>query len=106
MFGLEDLKIYNGYQSSNGSTLVSIGFDLGNYRCDGPLDAAWTPQWFHIQNNQISHIGNGMVLVDAGDYNGDGKSEILFWSSGYNEDGYVLYFDNLHQKVEYKWNYH
>jgi hypothetical protein len=106
LYGVEDLNIHNGYRSSSDSALISIGLDLGKYRCDGPSDTSWAPQWFLIRSDQITFIGNEMVLVDAGDYNGDGKSEILFWSSGYNKDGYILYFDNLRQKVEYKWSYH
>ena len=47
-----------------------------------------------------------MELVDAGDYDGDGRSELLFWRGGYNRDGYVLVFDELRQKVEYTWSYH
>jgi hypothetical protein len=106
LFDVEALKIHNGYRSRNGNALISIGLDLNQYRCDGPSDASWASQWFLIRNNQIAFIGNEMMLVDAGDYNGDGKSEILFWSSGYNKDGYILYFDDLQQKVEYKWSYH
>lgn len=105
-YGAEDLKIRGSYQSSSGSALVSIGLDLDKYRCDGPSDESWDTHWFVIRNNQIDLLGSGMVLVDAGDYDGDGKSEILFWSSGYNKDGYILYFDNLRQKAEYKWSYH
>jgi hypothetical protein len=47
-----------------------------------------------------------MVLVGAGDYDGDGNSEILFQGGGYNKDGYTLYFDNLRQKAEFNWSYH
>jgi len=46
------------------------------------------------------------MLLDVGDYDKDGKSEVLFWSSGYNEDGYVLYYDDFRKKVPFKWHYH
>jgi hypothetical protein len=47
-----------------------------------------------------------MELVDAADYDGDGKSELLFWQSAYNRDGYILIFDDLRQRIEYTWRYH
>lgn len=106
LFRAEDLQIYKGYRSSSGSELISIGLDLDKYQCDGPSGPEWAAQWFFIRNEKIDFIGNEMELVDAGDYDGDGNSEILFWSSGYNKDGYILYFDNLRQKVEFKWSYH
>jgi hypothetical protein len=105
-FGPEDLKIYKVYRSKTGSTLVSIGLTREKNGCDGPMESVWWDQWFLLQDETIDFIGNGMELVDAGDYDGDGRSELLFWHSGYNRDGYVLVFDDLRQKVEYTWSYH
>jgi hypothetical protein len=48
----------------------------------------------------------GLELVGAGDFDGDGQSELLFWQSGYNEDGYLLFSSGLKQKAKYLWGYH
>jgi hypothetical protein len=71
-----------------------------------PLEPAWLAHWFLLHDAQADLIGTGMELVDAGDYDGDGRSEVLFWKSGYNRDGYLLVFDGLRQKAEYTWSYH
>ena len=105
-FKTEDLRIIAGYRSTDGSILISIGLNPENYHCDGPMDAAWLDHWFRIRNSQIDFIGEDLQLIDAGDYDADGTSEVMFWSSGYNKDGYVLYYDDLLKRVEFKWNYH
>lgn len=46
------------------------------------------------------------TLVDAGDYDGNGKSEIIFWSSRYNGDGYVLFYDECTGITDFTWSYH
>jgi hypothetical protein len=105
-FQPEDLKLYKGYRSKTDGILVSVGLDPEKYGCDGVSEPAWLAHWFLLHDEQVDFIANGMELVDAGDYDSDGKSELLFWRSGYNRDGYVLVFDDLRQKAEYTWGYH
>jgi hypothetical protein len=105
-FKPEDLKLFRGYRSKTGDELVSIGLDDAKYGCDGLQDSTWSQHFFLINGYAIDFIGNQMELVDSGDYDGDGLTDFLFWYSGYNEDGYVLVFDDLRQKVEYTWKYH
>lgn len=45
-------------------------------------------------------------LVDAGDYDGDGKSELLFKTGGYNEGGYTLYFNDFSNHIDFKFSFH
>ena len=44
--------------------------------------------------------------IDFGDFDGDGSPEALFWFSGYNEDGYVLFTENFKKSVRFTWLYH
>lgn len=101
----KDLLIYRGYQNKAGQKLISIGLDSKHYHCDGPIEPAWTPHWFLI-NQDIYYIGNDMSVIDAGDYDNDGKSEMMFWHSGYNEDGYTLFYNDFRKRVDYYWKYH
>jgi len=73
---------------------------------DGPLDPSLAPAWYLIDGESIDYLGSEMTLLDAGDYDGDGESELLFWHSGYNSDGYVLIYRDFHEKAEFLWNYH
>ncbi len=74
-------------------------------RCDGPRDDAWATHWFLI-GDAIQFLGVNLSLVDVGDYDADGTAEVLFWYSGYNSDGYSLFYDGLQKRVDYLWNYH
>lgn len=47
-----------------------------------------------------------LELIQFGDFDGDGKTEGLFFLSGYNEDGYVLLYDNMTKQVKFAWGYH
>jgi len=105
-FRAADLQIHDGYRSRTKAVLVSIGLNPADYGCDGPSEAAWSPHWFLLTGKSIDFVGNQMELVVTGDFAGDGKSEALFWSSGYNKDGYILLFDNFRNRAEYLWNYH
>jgi len=53
----------------------------------------------------IEFLGREMRLVDAGDFDADGQSDLLFWHSGYNENGYVLLYDDPRCEAEYTWSY-
>ncbi len=45
------------------------------------------------------------VLIDAGDFAGNGKEEFLFFLSGYNEDGFVLVYDHFTRSARFSWRY-
>lgn len=105
-FKANDLKVFKGYKSKSEGILISIGLDPKKFGCDGPPDANWSDHWFHIRGDQIKLIGIGLELVDSGDYDGDGASEILFWKSAYNRNGYALVFNNFRKVIEYVWSYH
>jgi hypothetical protein len=52
-------------------------------------------------------LGTAMTLVDAGDYDGDGRSELIFWrSEGDNNEGYVLVANGFRSRVAFEWHYH
>lgn len=98
--------IYKSYRSSTDKEIISIGIDLKKINCDGPRPAEWSGNWFLINKQEVDFIGREMELIDAGDYDGDGKSEFLFWRSGYDRDGYILIYNNFRESAEYFWSYH
>ena len=85
--------------------MVALQLDPSKYNCDGPRGPTWSYHWFLVSADQV-FIDLEMDFVDAGDYDGDGKSEVLFWHNGYNEDGYSLYFDDFTRRVDFWWHYH
>jgi hypothetical protein len=51
-------------------------------------------------------LGNGIWLVDAGDYDNDGKSELVFSIDRYNQGGYELFYDDFKKHATFEYGYH
>lgn len=80
---------------------------LDGYRCDGPADAPFVDQWYVIDPEEtITFLGQGMQLVDAGDYDNDGRSEVLFSIDGYNRGGYILFYSDFRKRSAFEFSYH
>lgn len=47
-----------------------------------------------------------MWLVDAGDYDNDGRSELVFSIDRYNEGGYELYYNDFKKHSTFRFGYH
>jgi hypothetical protein len=62
--------------------------------------------WFYVAGKKVRYLGSNMLLMDAGDYDGDGKEEAVFKVQRYNNDGYVLFYGGFKQKAEFSWVYH
>lgn len=101
----EDIKILKAYTSKTSWIVASL--KLGPYKCDGLLEDSYIPTWFLFSpKGKVSVLDSGMTFVDAGDYDGDGKSEIIFQVSRYNKGGYIMYFDDFKQNVDFMFGYH
>jgi hypothetical protein len=42
----------------------------------------------------------------VGTYDRDGSADVLFWYSGYNDDGFTLSYGGLTKHSDFRWNYH
>jgi hypothetical protein len=80
----------------------------------GEIPAMWPEFWLTQSRGQDSvihlfknEIGFGKLeLLEFGDFDGDGKSEGLFFLAGYNLDGYVLFHEGMTKQARYFWGYH
>lgn len=100
-----DLKIARAYSSVRHWSVVELLLD--RYRCEGPIDDAFASQWFAVSpGGEVKFIGQGMWLVDAGDYDNDGKSEIVFSIDRYDEGGYELFYDDFKGHAVLTFSYH
>ncbi len=100
-----DLEALTGYKDRSGRQLISVRLKPRTDGCDGASDVAWDSHTFLV-TAQSTYLGPGLALVDAGDYDAKGKSELLFWFSGYNQDGYVLFSSDFTKEAGYLWQYH
>lgn len=101
----EEIRINKSSTSSLGWALAQV-FLVGN-RCEGPAGGAFLDQWFSIDpKGQVAFLGEGMWLVDVGDYDNDGKSEAVFSISRENRGGYRLFYNDFKRHAEFEFNYH
>ncbi len=100
-----NITVQKVYASKRNWMVASVLLDT--YRCDGPPDEAFAVQWFVITPQQeVRWLGSSMWLVDAGDYDGDGKSELVFAIDAYNRGGYRLFYDDFRSRAEFEFGYH
>lgn len=96
----------DGYFSTDGWSIVTL--KLGGYHCDGPAyDTAFNDQVFVVsRSGETTYLGEGLLYVDAGDYDGDGKSDVIFAIDRYNQAGYALFTNDFSQHVDFTFSYH
>jgi len=104
-YAASELVFGGGYQDRLGRRIVSVMLDPARNDCDGPAEGPLLAHWF-VVGDDISAIGTELSLVEAADFDADGHSELLFWHSCYNNDGYVLLDSTLKLRSEQLWSYH
>jgi hypothetical protein len=101
----EDVKILKSYSSRRGWSIAQVR--LEDYRCDGPADDPFSDQWFAISPElEVKYLDDGMWLVDAGDYDNDGESELVFSIDRDNRGGYELFYDDFKKHATFEFGYH
>jgi hypothetical protein len=103
----EEMEVVKSYQSRSGWTVARVHLG-GAIECDD-VEAGFEidDQWFVITpEKSVSFLDSGMWLVDAGDYDNDGKSELLFAISRDNRGGYVLYYEQFKKHSSFEYGYH
>jgi hypothetical protein len=101
----ENIRITKAYSSNMHWAIARV--QLEQYRCDGPTAAPFVDQWFSISpNREIKFLDKAMWLVDAGDYDNDGRSELVFSIDDYNRGGYRLFYNNFEKRAVFEFSYH
>jgi hypothetical protein len=96
------------YSSNKHSFLVEASLDAGNCGYISEPDEPESEPWFFVSSDGIvRRIGSFLTLLDAGDYDNDGRSEVVFvLSQGENTDGFVLFDSTFEKPVTLAWHYH
>lgn len=102
----KQVLVTKAYQANTGARIVGLQLDAKSNRCDGPADAEWQTHWYLVPAHHGAPVllGDSLVPLDAGDYDGDGQSEFVFTIQRHDEDGYVLFYDGMRKHVEYTWS--
>jgi hypothetical protein len=106
-FGDGDVRPGKAYSSAAGEVLFALAIRGRKPPANAAPGPAWSPHWFVANGSgPIRFLGSAMTVIDAGDYDNDGQSEVVFMKVSYNFTGYVLFFDDFRQSVEFGWSYH
>ena len=100
-----DISVRRSLVSQRGQRMVEML--LKNYRCkDVPADGPYSAQLFHFKNGlDWVWLGNGMSFLEAGDYDGDGQSELIYFMSRGGKDGFVMYYNSVSKFIRLAWAY-
>ncbi|MFN0030721.1 MAG: hypothetical protein ACKVOR_01030 [Flavobacteriales bacterium] len=115
-----DMRFLKSYQSANGNQLIQVVAKLSTDVVDqDPRYSLWILKTKHGELINLTRIIDYQfagdfedddmcycTLIDAGDYDSNGQSEILFKTSRYNGDGYVMFYNDFVNMVDFNWNYH
>ncbi len=102
------LNLVTAYESNRHSFLIETHIEAGNCGyIDDPNDPLSNPWFFVSEDGRARRIGAFMTLLDAGDYDNDGRSEIVFFlSQPEDTDGFVLFDASLREQARFTWFYH
>ena len=106
-----EVRTVQSYRSRNGARIVSLVMaPKRNSLCEYGDEEVADPLVHTVgleTSGKTVFLGTAMTLLDAGDYDGDGHSELIFWrSAGDNDESYVLVADGFRTRVEFAWSCH
>lgn len=102
---IEAKILVNGkaYKNKAGNWVVPMQYKEKSEKSEG-----WAVSGTYVSTlNQPSYyIPGELRLVDAADFDQDGKTELLFALTGYNVGGYVLTYNNSQKLAKFQFTYH
>jgi hypothetical protein len=103
----EDIEVVKTYASSKGWRVARLrlldAIDCNDVEAGFQID----DPWFALDpQGSFHYLGGGMWLVDAGDYDNDGRSELVFSIDRENRGGYELFYDDFKKHVTFQFSYH
>jgi|GEM_PF-1139534 len=106
-YKISDLYAAEQYSSNAKRIIVAFRFkpDSGAQDIVGESSEAF--YWVSVSSGSApKFLGAGLQLIDFADYDSDGATEFLFWLSGYNLDGYKIFWNGFLASETFSWKYH
>jgi hypothetical protein len=109
-----EIVVLKAYGSTKGSFIVET--QLKDHRCvfnmnGTKLQLLEGDQWYYVRSvGEVIFLARDWQLVDAGDYDDDGKSEVIFYVAESKDDvqveneGYILFYDDFRASVRFTWS--
>jgi hypothetical protein len=102
-----EIQIVKAYVSNKSWRIAQLHLE-GAIDCDD-TEAGFAmddPLFVIAPDNIVRYVTSGVWLVDAGDWDNDGVSELLFSINRYNEGGYQLFYDHFQKQASFEFSYH
>jgi hypothetical protein len=102
------LQFPTTYASNKDTFLVESILNAGECGyVDDPNNADSSPWFFVSADGHARRIGSFMSLLDAGDYDNEGRSEVIFiLEQPEDTEGFVLFDADMHKAASLLWTYH
>jgi hypothetical protein len=101
-----DLVIDAAYRNNTDRVIVGVQINHRYISCGAPAFDEWDTHWY-LLGDKPTFLGSSLALVDAGDYDSNGKSELIFaYSAGEALGGYTMFADDFRTRVDVRWSYH
>lgn len=103
----QDIQIVKAYSSRGGWKIARLHLE-GAIACND-VEAGFQidDPWFTSDTrSRFRYLGSGMWLVDAGDYDNDGSSELVFSIDRENRGGYILFYHDFRNRAVFEFGYH
>jgi hypothetical protein len=99
------LRLVRAYRSKDGRELLSV--ELTGCTPPANTDIDYPITYLVLRDaGGITPLGSDLLLIDAGDYDGDGGSEVILGRSLHNHDSYILFSQRFGTRCEFSWGYH
>jgi hypothetical protein len=102
-----EIQIVKAYVSNKRWRIAQVHLQGAIYCDDTEAGFAMDDPVFVITpDNTVRYLTSGVWLVDAGDWDNDGTSELLFSINRYNQGGYQLFYDQFQKQASFEFSYH
>lgn len=103
----KNIKVTQAYSSQKGWSIAGLRLDNVRDCSDEEAGFQIDNPWFVIdQNGTIKLLDTGITLVDAGDYDNNGKAELLFVINRSHEGGFELFYDDFKRRAVFDLSSH
>lgn len=102
-YKIEEIEVEQSFCNTAKAAIFKAWLTSKN-TCDNSSDLKFQPHWHYMASGaKPKHLGAQIRPLEAGDFDGDGKSEWIFIVNQGSADGYRMYLNEFTKMVEKVW---
>lgn len=103
----QEIQVIKAYASLKGWKIARLHLQGATSCNDDEAGSPMQDPWFALDHRgRFHYLGSGMWLVDVGDYDKDGSSELIFSIDRNNRGGYILFYNDFSDRAVFQFGYH